>query len=256
MHDEWLKAMAAPRPSVAFDLMLSTGILGATSPEMLPMVGCTQNRYHGFDVWRHTMAVLDAAPAGDPELRIAALFHDIGKPVTKGTNLKTGQATFYDHEVVGTEMAQGILTRLKFSSASVERICHLIRHHLVRYEPGDSKATIRRWARKVGLDNVPSILALARADVAGKGDAEVQRDTSAIDELESRLAAMQVSEVIPTSAASLAINGRDVMERLDIVAGPRIGECLRMLLEIVTDDPSTNTREILLGKLDEMNKVQ
>lgn len=250
VRDEWIKIMTAEKASGAFELMRATSMLAVTVPEFIPMCGCTQNRYHGFDVWGHTMAVLDAIPPGDPILRMAALFHDIGKPATKGVNEKTGQATFYDHENVGAAMAEPILRRLKFSNAEIERITHLVRHHLIRYEPGDSKAAIRRWVRKVGLEHVPSLLALARADIAGKGDAAEPRDTSAIDELEARLTDLKVEEV-PTSTNQLAINGRDVMERLGIGSGPKVGEALRMLLDAVTEDPELNEREKLLALVKE-----
>jgi tRNA nucleotidyltransferase (CCA-adding enzyme) len=249
LHAEWMKTMEARRPSLAFQAMVDTGILGVSVPEMLPMIGCAQNRYHGFDVWGHAMAVLDAVPYGDPVLRVAALFHDVGKPATKGEHPKTGQATFYNHEVVGAEMTGEILHRLKFSTAETDRACHLVRHHLIRYELGDSKAAIRRWVRKVGMGNVASLLALARADIAGKGDATEPRDTSAIDDLEARLDGMQTEEVIPTSASHLAIDGNDIMEHLKIGPGPLVGRHLRHLLEVVTDDPSANTRDALLSKL-------
>lgn len=246
---EWMKVMDARAPAVAFDLMRRTYMLEVTAPEFLPMIGCTQNRYHGFDVWGHTMAVLDAIPPGDPILRMAALFHDIGKPATKGVNEKTGQATFYDHENIGAAMAELILRRLKFSNAEIERITHLVRHHLIRYEPGDSKAAIRRWVRKVGLEHVPSLLALARADIAGKGNAAEPRDTSAIDELEARLVDI-MAEKPPTSTNQLAINGRDVMALLGIGPGPRVGQVLRSLLDAVTEDPDLNEREKLLALVD------
>lgn len=245
---EWLKVMAAESPSRAFRLMADTGMLGVTAPEFLPTVGCTQNRYHGLDVWGHTTAVVDSVPVGNLLLRIAALFHDIGKPATKGENPKTGQATFYGHEDVGAEMTEAILRRLTFSNTEITRVCHLVRHHLVRYEPGDSKASIRRWVRKAGPENVVSLLTLARADIAGKGNAAEPRDASAIDELEARLVDLKVEE-IPTSAAQLAINGRDVMDHLGIGPGPAVGQHLKRLLDLVTEDPVANTRDALLSAL-------
>src|SRR5207344_2211850 len=141
----------------AFDAMSSLGLLEQLAPEFLPLEGCEQNRYHAFDVWGHTMRVLDAAPCADVALRFAGLFHDIAKPQTKGVHPTTGEATFYNHEEVGAEVTDGILHRLKFSNEERERIVHHVRWHLIPYEPGWSAAAIRRWVRRVGLANVPSI---------------------------------------------------------------------------------------------------
>lgn len=249
VHDELLKAMAARHPSGAFQVLAETGLLWAVLPELVPMLGCAQNRFHGFDVWKHTMETVDACPAEDPILRVAALLHDVGKPTVKGANEVTGDSTFYDHEIVGAEMAGKILTRLKFSNEHWERIVHLVRHHYIRYERDWSSATLRRWVRKVGLEHVPSLLTLAKADRAAKGPSKVELDANLFDELEERLATLQVNEVIPTSEAFLAINGHDVMETLGIDPGPQVGKTLRSLLEAVTDNPELNTREKLLALL-------
>jgi len=243
---EWLKAMAAPEPSRAFRVMAETGILGVTVPEFELMFGCSQNKYHAYDVWEHTLRVLDACPVGDPILRLGALFHDVGKPLVKAPHPVTGDGTFYDHEVVGAEVTETILNRLKFSTEDRDRIVHLVRHHFIRYEKGWSKATIRRWVRRVGLENVAPLCTLARADIAGKGPAMMELEPEIIDELESRIATMQVTEVMPTSTKVLVINGKDVMDHLGIPPGPGVGKVLAALLEAVTDDPEANTRERLL----------
>lgn len=243
---EWLKCMQAKEPSRAFRIMAETGILGVTVPEFLPMLGCSQNRYHAFDVWEHTLHVMDACPVGDPILRMAALFHDVGKPASKAIHPVTGDGTFYDHEVIGAELAHNILNRMKFSSADRDRVVHLVRHHFIRYESHWSNATIRRWVRRVGLGHVASLCVLARADIAGKGPAMMELEPKVINELESRIADLQVTEVMPTSAKALAINGRDLMSHLGISSGPQVGRVLSALLEAVTDDPELNTRDRLL----------
>lgn len=251
VHDEWLKIMKTDRPSRAFDVMLSTGMLKLEVPELLPMVGCTQNRYHGFDVWNHTLAVIDYCPP-DPILRMAALFHDISKPATKGINPKTGDATFYDHEVEGEKVVRSILVGMKFSNDEIDDIAHLVRHHFIRYEKGGSKVSIRRWVRKVGMRYTSRLFALARADIKGKGTAVVKLEEEVIDELEQKLATMQVEEVLPTSTKILKVDGNDVMKVLGIKPGPEVGKILSSLLEEVTDEPELNTREILLERLSAM----
>jgi tRNA nucleotidyltransferase (CCA-adding enzyme) len=249
VHDEWRKTMTAERPSVAFDAMASLGLLEQVAPEFLPSIGCAQNRYHAFDVWGHSMRVLDATPASDIALRFAGLFHDIAKPATKGIHPETGDATFYNHEEVGAEMTDGILRRLKFSNEDRERIVHHVRWHLIPYESGWSAASIRRWVRRVGLGNVKSLCELGRADLAGKGTSLLDMRGSALDELEQRIATMQINQPIATSTSALAISGKDVMATLGIGPGPQVGAELRRLLELVTETPELNTREQLIGLL-------
>lgn len=246
VQDELFKIMGSAQPTRSLNAMVHTGVLDVTLPEMLPMVGCTQNRYHAYDVWKHTMVTLDHCPADNPLLRFGALFHDVSKPETKGVHPVHGDATFYDHEIVGAKRTDEILTRMKFSNEDREMISHLVRHHFIRYEIGWSAPALRRWVRKVGLENVPTLCTLARADIAGKGNARVELEPATINDLESRVANMKLTEVIPTSTKILVIDGHDVMTHLGISPGPAVGKILASLLEFVTDDPECNTREKLL----------
>lgn len=246
VQDELFKIMRSPQPTLAMNEMVDTRVLGVILPEMVPMVGCTQNRYHAFDVWGHTMVTLENCPADNPILRFGALFHDVSKPETKGVHPVHGDATFYDHEIVGGKRTDEILTRMKFSTGDREKIVHLVRHHFIRYEIGWSAPALRRWVRKVGLENVQTLCTLARADIAGKGSARVELEPATINDLEARVASMRLTEVIPTSTKVLVINGHDVMTHLGLSPGPAIGKVLASLLESVTDDPELNTREKLL----------
>lgn len=250
VSDEWRKTMTAASPSIAFHYMQNTGLLAAVAPEFMPLVGCAQNRYHAYDVWEHTLRVLDATPGNDVALRFSGLFHDIAKPQTRGVHPETGDATFYNHEEVGAEMTDGVLRRLKFSNDERERIVHHVRWHLIPYEPGWSAASIRRWVRKVGLANVPSICALGRVDLAGKGTPLLDSRGTSLDELENRIQSMQINEPIATSTTALAISGSDVMAVLGICPGPRVGQELRRLLELVTENPERNTRDELMAALE------
>ena len=247
VKDELFKVMTAPKPSRMFNATCATNVLEKFIPEHKAMINCTQNRWHAYDVWTHTMKCVNACPP-DPILRFAALFHDVAKPIVKGKHHAHGDATFYDHENVGADMADTILRRLKFSNTDREKIVHLVREHFVRYDSSWSSATIRRWVRRVGVDNVKDILTLARADNAAKGPVprEFVLDNGSIDELEQRIADLNVTEKMPVSTKVLAIDGTDVMRELNIPQGKRVGEVLRALLELVTDDPELNMRENLL----------
>jgi tRNA nucleotidyltransferase (CCA-adding enzyme) len=243
IRDEWYKAMKANKPSRAFELMLSTGLLAITCPEMMDSVGCEQNRYHQYDVWGHAMACLDACEP-EPVLRVAALFHDIGKPRTRKMGDKTNDWTFYDHERVGAEMTEPILQRLKLSNEERDRVVRLVRHHLVCYSDGWSDAAVRRWVRRVGKDLTQDLYRLSRADALGKGR-EVTDEIASLSRLEERAEALLAAGAV-LSTRDLAINGRDLMTELALAPGPILGKILERLLELVTDEPEANERGRLL----------
>ncbi|UQA58057.1 CCA tRNA nucleotidyltransferase [Polyangium aurulentum] len=243
VRDEWMKAMRAPRPSVAFEIMRRTSILGVTCPELLESVGCTQNKWHAYDVWGHAMACLDAC-VPQPILRVAALLHDIGKPRTRAFSDKTDDYTFYDHEKVGADMAEPILTRLRFSNEERARIVALVRHHLVCYSDTWSDAAVRRWIRRIGPDLAPDLYALAIADSLGKGR-DVKDEIAGIDELRRRVEA-QLAAGAALGPKDLAIRGNELMSALGLPPSRMVGDLLNALVEVVTEDPSANTRERLI----------
>lgn len=243
VRDEWLKSMAAAKPSIAFGTMLETGLLAITCPEMIESVGCEQNQHHQYDVWGHAMACLDACDR-EPMLRMSALLHDVGKPRSRALSDKTNDYTFYDHESIGAKMADPILQRLKFSNDDRTRIVALVRHHLLCYSSDWSDGAVRRWIRRVGSDLAPLLYRLGRADARGKGR-PAEADLARIDELEER-AARLLAEGAALSTRDLSIRGNDLMKALAIAPGPAIGKILERLLELVTDDPSLNEPARLL----------
>lgn len=244
VRDEWLKAMSARRPSVAFETMRRADILGITCPEMLESVGCTQNKWHAFDVWGHAMACLDACKP-EPILRVAALMHDIGKPRTRAFSDKTSDYTFYEHERVGAELAEPILARLRFSNDERARITALIRHHLICYSDDWTDAAVRRWLRRVSPGLAPDLYEIGVADALGKGR-DAGEDIAALSRLRERVDALLAAGAA-LSTRDLAINGTTLMKELGLAPGRIIGETLERLVEIVTEDPTMNTPEHLLS---------
>ncbi|WP_437637131.1 CCA tRNA nucleotidyltransferase [Sorangium sp. So ce854] len=243
VRDEWLKAMRARRPSVAFEIMRRTELLAITCPEMIESVGCEQNRWHAFDVWGHAMACLDACKP-EPILRVAALMHDIGKPRTRAFSDKTSDYTFYEHERVGAEMAEPILTRLRFSNDERARIVALIRHHLICYDESWTDAAVRRWLRRVTPALAPDLYEIGFADALGKGR-DASQDIASIGQLRARVEAMLAAGAA-LSAKDLAVNGSALMKELGIPPGRLVGEILERLVELVTEEPEANTPERLL----------
>jgi tRNA nucleotidyltransferase (CCA-adding enzyme) len=243
VRDEWMKTMKAKKPSIAFEVMRTTGILGVTLPEMLESVGLEQNRHHAYDVWTHALACLDACQ-GDAPLRIAALLHDIGKPRTRALSDKTNDYTFYNHEKVGAEMTGPILDRLRFSNEEKARITTLVANHLVCYSDEWSDAAVRKWIRRVSPERVEDLYALNQADLLGKGR-DVTEDLAGLERLKERVA-REFAAQHALSSRDLAVDGKDVMRELDIKPSRRVGEVLESLLEKVVEDPSLNERETLL----------
>lgn len=243
IREEWIKAMRARRPSRAFEVMRETSMLSVTVPELVESIGCEQNRFHAYDVWGHAMACLDASE-GDPFLRLAALFHDVGKPRTRAWSEKTQDYTFYNHERVGAEMVYPILKRLRFSNEERERIAHLVRHHLVCYSDDWTDAAVRRWVRRIGKDRIVDLYALNRADVLGKGT-DPTADLEALEKLKGRVSAVLESGHALT-VKDLEVNGHDLIRGLGMKPSRELGTLLEHLLEQVLEEPSRNERETLL----------
>jgi len=249
VREEWMKAMSAAVPSRAFEVMRRTGILEVTYPELLEQVGCEQNQWHAYDVWNHTMRVLDES-AADPVERIAALLHDVAKPRTRAKSDKTGDWTFYHHEKVGADMAERWLRSYRFSNQERELVVELIRHHLICYSNEWTDAAVRRFIKRVGPERVDPLLRLGNADALGKGR-NVEEELAALKELRGRID-KSIEEGNALATQDLAIGGKDVIEHLEGGAGPIVGEILRTLLDRVIEDPSLNTRDKLMPMVEEL----
>jgi tRNA nucleotidyltransferase (CCA-adding enzyme) len=244
VRDEWVKTMKAARPSRAFDVMLRTGILAITCPELVEGVGMEQNKWHAYDVWRHGTECMDAC-AADPILRVAALLHDVGKPRTRAWSDKTADYTFYEHERVGAEIAAPIAARLRFSNDDSARIVELVRHHLFHYSDEWSDAAVRRWIRRVGPERLEDLYLLNSADVRAKGR-DFHGDLESLAKLEAHVARVLAAGAA-LSTRDLRVNGRDLMTDLGLAPGRILGEILEFLLDAVTTDPALNDRDRLLA---------
>ncbi len=234
IRDELVKILLAPRPSRGILLLRDTGLLQIVLPELAACDGVPQNRFHAFDVLRHSIFSADFAPAGNLAVRLAALLHDIGKPDT--SEEREGEHTFYGHQQIGARKTRRILRRLRFPNDEIEHVGHLVYHHMFYYQTEWTDSAIRRFVRTVGLENIPDLIALRLADMAGNG--RKSGDTTPLTQLLQR-----VEEVMTKDAAltvkDLAIGGRELMA-LGLSPGPGIGRILRALLERVLDDPAVN----------------
>ena len=233
--------------AIAITRLMASGIFDELMPEMQPMIGCEQNDWHAYDVMNHTLAVVANTNSSDPVVNLAAWFHDIGKPQTRKKHRTENRWQFLGHEQVSSDMTFKLMTRLKFPNEMRDKVCHLIKNHLVYYESNWSNASVRRLVRKIGQENVEPLLQLYRADILGKGPAKIKQDPAICIELLDRVNKLNQITPIAASVSNLAISGSDVMDLLNIGPGKLIGVILKSCLELVTENPEMNNKQLLLN---------
>ncbi|MDR1326139.1 MAG: CCA tRNA nucleotidyltransferase [Treponema sp.] len=251
IRDELDKIIATPKPSGAFLLMEKTGLLELVLPELAACRGVEQKGLHRFDVLDHSLLACDFAARRDESLlvRLAALFHDIGKPSARALS-DDGVWTFYQHEKTSATLCRALMTRLHYSGAMINDVTHLIGEHMFHYEDIWTNAAVRRFIQRVGVEHLDALYRLRLADASGITGREVPADYLA--GLVSRVDAA-LAQSAALSLKDLALTGHDLMA-IGIKPGRLIGIILNELLETVLDDPELNTREKLLeiaGKLNQ-----
>lgn len=247
VRDELNKMLGGRHPSDGFEWLRESGLLALCLPELLEGYGLPQNRWHAYDVYTHILLVTDSAPADKLLVRLAALFHDIGKPRTRV--VVDGEGTFYNHEVVGAEMTREIMGRLRYSGEQVDAVVNLVRNHMFNYQPDWSDAAVRRLIRRVGPEALADLFDLRLADMQGHGPTHAF--PVYLDELRERIDAILARQEA-LHIRDLKVDGHDVIAVRGVAPGRAVGESLKRLLEMVLEDPALNEREVLLGKLREM----
>ncbi len=230
------RLLLARRPSVGLRLLADTGVLATLFPDLDAQRGIPQNKVPGEDLWAHTLRTVDAS-AATPNVRLAALLHDIGKPAT----LADGR--FVGHDTVGARMATELLDRLHGPRERTEHVSRLIRHHMFSMEPRSSDAAVRRFLVRVGLDLVDDLLLLREADNVGSG---LPADAGRVSALRRRIAE-QLEAKVALDRTQLAVDGHEVMRELGIGPGPQLGRILEALTDRVIADPRLNDRPRLLS---------
>ena len=218
-------------------------IIGEVIPEVLPMVGFPQhNRHHIYDVWEHTVAAVDAAPQ-EKCLRLAALFHDIGKPGCFSVDEK-GVGHFYGHAAVSEEITANVMSRLKFDKETKSHVRKLVACHDMQIEP--TAKAVRRAMNKLSPDILYDLLKLKRADNMAQSPQYRDRQKY-YDEI--RLIADEIlKEEQCFSLKDLTVNGSDLI-RLGVPQGPQVGIILQELLQGVIDGELPNKRTVLEEKI-------
>ncbi len=250
VRDELLKILASDYPYEGTMLLKNSNLMEYILPELLRGVGVSQarpGRHHTSDVFTHNIMSMKFCPSSDPLVRFATLLHDIGKPDVASID-QEGLVIFYNHEVRGAQIAGVICERLRFSKKEREKIANLIRWHMFTVDEKITDAAVRRFIRRVGVENVKDMMDLRIGDRLGGG-------TQTAQSWRLKLFKKRVEEQLqpaPFSINDLAVDGNDVMKILNIKPGPKVGEILQKLFEEVDEDLSKNNKEYLTKRIQEL----
>jgi tRNA nucleotidyltransferase (CCA-adding enzyme) len=253
---ELSKLLLGREPARALRLARDTGVLVELLPEFKKAIGFDQeSRYHSLTVDEHTFEVVQAAADQKYSLavRLAALFHDLGKPhvAWRGTD---GRLHYYakpgfsdkSHEQVGCELAQTALSRLRYPNALRARVLRIIRHHMFQLGKGDPLRA-RRFLAKHGDEVAFELIDHKEADYRGKPGEDSRPPLEDIAKLEHFRGVLRRERKHAHRLADLAVDGNDLIG-LGYKPGPALGHALRDLLHEVVDDPSQNTRAALMKR--------
>lgn len=250
IRDELMKILASDYPYEGIMLLKNTGLLNHILPELIEGIGVSQSRpgrHHKDDVFTHNVLSLKYCPSTNPIVRFATLIHDIGKPRVASAD-KDGYVIFHNHEIVGAKIAYDICERLRFSKKDKTKITKLIRWHMFTVDEHITASAVRRFIRRIGVENVKDMMDLRVGDRLGGG-------TQTAESWRLKLFKKRVEEQLapaPFSINDLAIDGNDIMNELHIKPGRVIGELLQKLFEEVDEDLSNNNKDFLLKRVREM----
>ncbi|MBP9710939.1 MAG: CCA tRNA nucleotidyltransferase [Candidatus Pacebacteria bacterium] len=253
IRDEFVRIINSSKPMKALALAQSMGLLEFIAPEIEQGIGIEQNQAHSFDVFEHNLRSLQhAADKGWTfEVRLAALYHDIGKPKTRRWSEEKHDWTFYGHDVVGAKIAQKALENLRFSREIVEKTQNLVRWHMFFSDPDKiTLSAVRRIIKNVGRENIEDLVQLRICDRIGTGRPKEQP-------FRLRKYQSMIAQALrdPISVGMLNIDGKRVMDVTHENPGPRIGWILHALLEEVLDDPIKNTGDYLEEKAKKLSTI-
>lgn len=245
IRDELDKLLQLDHPAAGLWFLHDSGLADQFLPE-LPAMRLEHDPIHRHkDVLSHTIAVVENVrplseqpgehPAFDFRLvRLAALFHDVGKPRTRGFQAGKG-TTFHHHDAVGARITRKRMMELRFSNDDVAAVTELVALHLRfhTYKLGWSDSAVRRYVRDAG-PLLHELNVLTRCDCTTRNERKAQILSKRMDELEERIAEVAAAEEL--AAIRPEIDGKTVMDHLGVAPGKLIGEALAFLLEIRIED--------------------
>lgn len=232
IRDEFCKTLLTTRAPLGLELLKDSGLLAQFAPELLEMVGVTQNEFHAYPVWDHTLIALgNLPPDASLTLRLATLFHDVGKPRTKGVG-DDGRVHFYGHQDVGAEMARRWMNRLKFPNDEIAAVTTLVARHMRigEYHAHWTDAAVRRLMRDLG-SQLDDLFQIHRVDVSALAPGHT--DISRAEELRARMTPIQEAQDISTLTSPL--DGKELMALLHLPPGRNLGEVKEYLTNEVVE---------------------
>lgn len=251
IREEFNGILASDNPFRGLELLRKTGILALIMPELMQGFGVSQNRFHKYDVYYHILHTIQAVEPLETEeltllVRLAALFHDIAKPMVQKKVSKQEEPVYYNHEVVGACLAKKIMKRLKYSNAEIDFVTLLVRQHMFYYQDEWTDGAVRRFMRAVGVENIKPLLKLREADRIGSGNRK-DKESKAIPKLLARIDKI-IEEENAITVKDLKINGDDLIKEFNLKPSPLIGKILNYLLDLILDEPNLNNKECLMEK--------
>ncbi|OGK55102.1 hypothetical protein A3H78_03915 [Candidatus Roizmanbacteria bacterium RIFCSPLOWO2_02_FULL_36_11] len=242
---EFLKILGSPHPAEGITFLKNTGLLKFILPELEKCFAIPQKspkRHHIYDVGTHSVEALKACSSTDPITRFATLIHDIGKADTYHKD-DSELITFHNHEIVSGQLATIIADRFRLSKEQKKKLVTLVRYHMFTVSEKQTDKALRRFIKNVGKENLDEALALRIGDRIGSG----AKPTSWRTELfKKRLIEVQKT---PFAITDLKINGLDVMKILNLKPGPKIGEVLLEIFNLVVENKIKNDRKLLINHL-------
>ena len=211
-------------------------------PELSNCVGFRQNNpYHIYDVFSHTIHALESCTSNDSIVKLAVLFHDIGKPSCYLED-ENGTGHFYRHAMVGAEMTDKIMERLGFEKDMREKTVQLIHYHDAIFKPNEKN--IRKWLKKIGKEQFERLLCVRRSDIMGHNPVCHEKDCASLDKTEELFHKILMKKSEKTKI-KLAINGKDLIA-IGYTSGKELGATLEKLKKQVVAEEIENSKEMLL----------
>ena len=249
IREEFNGILLSNNPYRGLELLRKTGILVLIMPELMQGFGVNQNKFHKYDIYYHILHTVQAVEPLDTEeltllVRLAALFHDIAKPMVQKKISKQDDPVYYNHEVVGANVAKKIMKRLKYSNSEIDFVTLLVRQHMFYYQDEWTDGAVRRFMRAIGVENIKPLLKLREADRLGSGNRK-DKESRAIPKLLSRIDKI-IEEENAITVRDLNINGNDLINEFNLKPGPLIGKILNYLLDLILDEPKLNNKDFLL----------